>query len=270
LEYFDSTLNVAKGLQQDIQRVCREIKPNDPEIRVSYFFFLKTLKSLGAIRLLWASNFFQDAVVISRTVFEAAVLDIYIRTDRKALTERYLAYDTAARHRMSVGMVRSFKGRRGNVWSRWKAAAGRYGRSAKTLPYEFGGTQGWSGRSLGDIVRLLERKRGIEGLGTAYEFFYCIGSALAHSSAQSMQEYMQEPRSKSYRQKGGRRAYLRDLPFLACRWCLITGLTSALEHFRLEEQFVPSDALVDAYHLLRSLISALGEDLREFDSRLFR
>jgi len=52
---------------------------------------------------------------------------------------------------------------------------------------------------------------------------------------------------------------------LTCRWCLITGLLSAHDHIELDEEFV-SYALVDAYHLLRSLSHALGEDLRELDS----
>ena len=58
LEYFDSTLNVGKRLQRDIQRVARRIKPAKPDLHLSYFFSSKALKSLGAIRLLWASSFF--------------------------------------------------------------------------------------------------------------------------------------------------------------------------------------------------------------------
>ena len=92
---------------------------------------------------------------------------------------------------------------------------------------------------------------------------------MAHSSAQSIQEYLRRPYRTSYKRYGQRRAYLRDLPMLTCRWCLITGFLSAQDHFRLDEEFVPSDALVDAYHLFRSLIPALGEDLKEFDSKLF-
>ncbi len=226
------------------------------------------LKSLGAIRLLWASLYFQDALVISRCIFEACVLDMYIRTNRAALTDRYLAYDAAARHGMSVGMVRSMKNRRDKGWLEWKAAAGMYGRAMKNSPYEFGDVRGWSGKSLREIVRLLE-KNGSEGTWTVYEFFYGLGSAVAHSSSQSMQEYMRRPHRTSYQQDGHRRAYLQDLPMLVCRWCLITGLSSAHDHFRLDEEFVPSDALVEAYHLFRSLIVALGEDLKDFDSRLF-
>jgi len=41
------------------------------------------------------------------------------------------------------------------------------------------------------------------------------------------------------------------------------------DHFGIYEELVPSDALVDAYHLFRSLIRALGEDLRDFDGRMF-
>ena len=154
------------------------------------------------------------------------------------------------------------------MWLGWKAAAGRYGRATKNLPYEFGDTRSWSGKSLREIVRLLE-KRGSEGTWTAYEFFYGLGSAVAHSSAQSMQEYMRRPHATSYQLRGHRPAYLRDLPMLACRWCLITGLLSAGEHFRLDEEFAPGDALVEAYHLFRSLIHALGEDLKDFDSKFF-
>jgi hypothetical protein len=269
LAYFDSTLEVGKRLQLDIQRVSRRIKRFSPELHLSYFFFSKTLKSLGATRVLWASSFFQDALVISRSIFEACLLDSYIRTDRAALTDRYLAHDKAARHNMSVGMVRSMKNRRGRPWQVWKAAAARYGRAAKNLPYEFGDARGWSGKSLREIVRLHEKKYGSEGVWMDYEFFYCLGSAVAHSSSQSVQEYMRQPHMKSYQQNGQRRGYLRDLPFLACRWCLVTGLLSAQDHFRVDEDFVPSDAFVDAYQLLRSLSHALGEDLKELDSKFF-
>lgn len=269
LEYFDRTLDIGKRLQRDIQRVSRKIRPTEPDLHLSYFFFSKALKSLGAIRLLWASTFFQDALVISRCVFEACLLDSYIRTDRARLTDRYLAYDTAARHSMSVGMVRSLKNRRGRVWSQWKANAARYGRAAKSLPYEFGDTQGWSGKSLREIVRFVERKYGSEGLWMDYEFFYGLGSAVAHSSSQSMQEYLRWPHKAGYQQKGQRPAYLRDLTLLDCRWCLITGFSSAQEHFRLDRDFIPSDALVDCYHILRSLLHELGEDPDEFDSEFF-
>jgi len=268
LEYFDRTLDVGKRLQRDIQRISRRIKPARLDLHLSYFLFSKLLKSLAATRVLLASNFYQDALVISRCIFEACVLDSYIRTNRAVLTDRYLAYDAAARHSMSVGMVRSLKNRRGKAWLGWKAAAGRYGRAKKNLPYEFGDSQGWSGKSLREIIRLLENN-GSEGIWTAYEFFYGLGSAVAHSSAQSMHEYMRRPHRTSYQLNGQRRAYLRDLPFLVCRWSLITGFSSAHDHFRLDEEFVPSDALLDAYHLFRSLIVALGEDLKEFDSKFF-
>jgi len=165
-------------------------------------------------------------------------------------------------------MVRSMKDRRGKVWLQWKAAAARYGRAVKNLPYEFGDARGWSGKSLRDIVRVLD-KNGAQGIWTAYEFFYGLGSAVAHSSSQSMQEYMRQPYRTNYQRDGQRRAYLRDLPMLTCRWCLITGLLSTQDHFRLDEEFIPSDALVDAYHLFRSLIHALGEDLKDFDSKFF-
>ena len=268
LEYFDSTLDVGRRLQRDIQRVARRIKPTKPGDHLSYFFFSKALKSLGATRLLWGAGFFQDSLVISRSIFEACVLDFYIRRDRARLTDKYLAYDTAARHNLSVGVVRSMKDRRGKVWLQWKAAAARYGRAVKNLPYEFGDARGWSGKSLRDIVRVLD-KNGAQGIWTAYEFFYGLGSAVAHSSSQSLQEYMRQPYRTSYKRQGRRRAYLRDLPMLTCRWCLITGLLSAQDHFRLDEEFIPSDAIVDAYHLFRSLILALGEDLKEFDSKFF-
>ena len=257
LEYFDSTLDVGRRLQRDIQRVVRETKPTKPDHRLSYFLFSKTLKSLGATRVLWASGFFQDALVISRCIFEACVLDSYIRRDRARLTHKYLAYDTAARHNLSVGMVRSLSERRGQGWLHWKAAAARYGRSLKNLPYEFGDARGWSGKSLREIVRVLDKAS--PGLWMDYEFFYGIGSAVAHSSSQSMEEYMRRPYMKSYKLNGQRRPYLRDLPVLTCRWCLVTGVLSARDHFH-DTTFVPSDAFVDANYLLMDLNHALGED----------
>jgi hypothetical protein len=257
LEYFDSTLDVGRRLQRDIQRVVRETKPIKPSHHLSYFFFSKTLKSLGATRMLWASGFFQDALVISRCIFEACVLDGYIRRDRARLTDKYLAYDTAARHSLSVGMVRSARERRGKVWLRWKAAAARYGRALKNLPYEFGDVRGWSGKSLREIVRVLDEDA--PGVWMDYEFFYGIGSAVAHSSSQSMGEYMRRPYMKSYKLNGQRRPYLRDLPVLTCRWCLGTGLASVHDHF-YDTEFVPGDAVVDAGFLFRDLNRALGED----------
>jgi Family of unknown function (DUF5677) len=254
LEYFDSTLYVGRRLRSDIQRVCRKIKPTKPDLHLSYFFFSKALKSLGAIRLLWASGLFQDALVISRCIFEACVLDVYIRRDRARLTDKYLAYDAASRHKLSVGMVRARQFRRDKVWRGWKAVAARYGRTVKNLPYEFGDARGWSGKSLLEIVRVLEKD-------------VSAGSAVAHSSAQSMQEYLRQPYQTSYKFYGQRPAYLRDLPMLTCRWCLITGFASAQDHYRLDDEFVPTDALVDGFYLFGSLIEALGEDPKEFYSK---
>jgi hypothetical protein len=268
LEYFDSTIDVGRRVRSHIQRISRKIKPTRPDLHLSYFFFSKALKSLGAIRLLWASGFFQDALVISRCIFETCVLDSYIRRDRERLTDRYLAYDAVARHKLSVGMVRSMQDRRGKLWLQWKGGAARYGRAVKDLPYEFGDARSWSRKSLRDIVRVLEQD-GAQGTWSAYEFFYGLGSAVAHSSAQSIQEYLRPPYRTSYKGYGQRRAYLRDLPMLTCRWCLIPGLLSANDHFGLDEEFVPSDALVDAYNLFRSLINALGEDIKEFDTKVF-
>ena len=158
LEYFDTTLDVGRRLQRDIQRVVRKTKPAKPDHHLSYFFFSKALKSLSATRVLWESKFFQDALVISRCIFEACVLDSYIRRDRARLTDKYLAYDTAARHSLSVGMVQSVKERRGNVWLRWKAAAARYGRALKNLPYEFGDARGWSGNRFAKSCECLIRR----------------------------------------------------------------------------------------------------------------
>ena len=261
LEYFDSTLNVGKRLQRDIQRVARRIKPAKPDLHLSYFFSSKALKSLGAIRLLWASSFFQDALVLSRCIFEACVVDSYIRTNRMILTNRYLAYDAVARREFAIGMIRSRKNASRRWMEGWRDYASRHGRAAKSSPFA-SDTRGWSGKSLREIVKLVEKKHRAEGIWTSYEFFYGLGSAVAHSSPQSMQEYLRRPHKTSYQQIGQRRAYLRDLPFLVCRWCLITGLASAHDHFHLDEEFVPGDALVDAHHLFRSLIVALGEDLR--------
>jgi hypothetical protein len=260
LSCFDSTLDVGKRLQRDIQRVSRKIKPAKPDLHLSYFFFTKSLTSLEAMKLLWEKGFFQDSLILSRSIFETFVLDAYIRIDPTERVPRYLAYEAAARHALAVGMIRSLKNRSSHWQKQWGNYASKHGRTAKNSPYSFDETQGWSGKSLREIVRLVERKYGNEGIWMDYEFFYALGSAVAHSSVLSMQEYMRRPHRTSYQQHGQIRAYLQNLPILVCRWCLLTGFLSAQDHFQLHKDLVPGDALVDAYYLLISLSHDLGED----------
>jgi len=230
---------------------------------LSYFFLVKTHTSLGAMNLLWTSGFVQDALIIGRSIFETYLIDAYIRIDPTERVPRYLAYEATARRDLGEGMIRSLKNR-SSIWrEKWRSYTVRHGRSAKTIPYSFDDPRGWSGKSLREMVRLVETKYGNEGIWMDYEFFYALGSAVAHSSVLSIQEYMTEPHRTSYRKLGQRKRYLQELPILACRWCLIVGFLSAQDHYRIGKKTVPGDSVVHAYHLLRSLSHDLGEDIKD-------
>lgn len=113
------------------------------------------------------------------------------------------------------------------------------------------------------MVRLIENRNAGEGIWTDYEFFYSLGSAVAHSSSQSMQEYMRRPFKTSYQEIGRRRPYLCDLPILAPRWCLVTGFQSAEDHYRAADSSPSGYAFIDAFHHLRSLTYDLEGELVE-------
>jgi hypothetical protein len=170
---------------------------------------------------------------------------------------KYLAYESAARRDLAVGMIRSLKNRRNDWQERWKRYAVRHGRDAKTSPYAFDETRGWSGKSLREIARLIERRYGNEGIWMDYEFFYTLGSAVTHSSALSMQEYLSRPHAVSYRKLGQRRRYLRELPVLSCRWCLILGILSTKDHDREADDVAICDVFLEALRLLDALTNEI-------------
>lgn len=257
LHYFDRAVEVAEKLQVSIRRAAPKEVPSDPHLHLSYFFFVKSLTSLAAARVLWAGGSYPDSLLLMRSMFETFVLDLYIRMDTSTLTAKYLAHEATARHSLSVGMLKSLKNSDCSWRQACKTYAAKYGRDAKLCPYEFEDTKSWSGKSLREIVRLIDRKRGIEGVWTDYEFFYSIGSAISHASSLSMQEYMTKPALTSYRRLAHRRGYLRDLPILACRWCLAIGSQCAVEHYQGNKD----TRLAEANFHVRLLLDTLASDL---------
>jgi len=261
-EYFDRTLDVAQRLRHHVQRAARKNSRHSPDLHLSYFFFTKSLTSLGAMKLLWANGFFQDALILGRSIFETCVLDAYIRIDPTERVPRYLAYESAARHALAVGMIRSLRNRSSDWRKKWGSYASKHGRTAKNSPYAFDETRGWSGKSLREIVRLVEKRYGNEGIWMDYEFFYALGSAVAHSSVLSMQEYISEPHMTSYRKLGRRKQYLRELPMLSCRWCLVVGVLCARGHHPKSGDIGFLEAHFDAIRLLDTLTSEIeGKDV---------
>ena len=256
LDFLDETLRLCLKIKRSIQAVARRNPAAGNELHLSYFFFAKAVTSLGAVRVLWAKGFFQDALMLTRSIFEACAQDLYIRTDRTRLSARYLAYDPIARHRLCVGMIRSAEGASRTSLRVWKDGARRYGRAEKYAPYEYE-QRGWSGKSLSEIVRLLKKKR-YQGIWGDYEFFYTLSSAVSHSSPLSIQEYMRRPFRTSYRQLSHRRPYLRKLPVLACYYCLRIGHCCAHDHYHLlEKTDALAGVLFEGYHLLRTLVEEL-------------
>ncbi len=109
LVYLDESLRLGRIIRRKIQCVAKRCAPSKADPNLSYFFFAKGLTSLAAIRALWANRFYQDAVVITRSIFEACVQILYIQTDPAHLSVRYLEYESVERRDFSVGTIRSLK-----------------------------------------------------------------------------------------------------------------------------------------------------------------
>ncbi len=255
LEYMDWGVALAHRLKKQIQRIVRKHSIAKQELAVSYFLFVKALKSLRATRTLWAAGLTQDAVVIVRCIFELYVQMLYLGTSPGPLTARYMAYYLAFERDISVGMIKTSA--RDDPWlNRWKDSAQIYGSAAKVaarrVGHDFDDGRGWSGKSLRDIVRLLEKK-GHRRLWADYEFFYPISSALVHSTVSSMRAYLANPQANCYRELSHRRSYFSDVPLLACSWSLVVGMVCALEHSKMGRDYDLARAISDVKQYLETV-----------------
>lgn len=261
LQYFESTIDVSSSLRRHIRRIARGKSKRDDGAHLSYFFFTKSLTSLSAMNLLWENGFFQDSLALSRSIFELYLIHAYIQMDPNERVRRYLAYESVARRDLAVGMIRSLKNRGSDWQKKWRNYAIKHGRAAKNSPYA-DEVRGWSGKSLREIARLVEKRYGNEGIWMDYEFFYTLGSAVTHTSALCMQEYLSRPHSTSYRKLGWRMQYLRELPMLSCRWCLIVGILCIKEHDPEAHDIGVSEVFLDALRLLDALTNEIeGTDV---------
>jgi hypothetical protein len=252
IRYVDWGLRLGRLNKRHIRRVVRANSIAKPELRISYFFFVKTLRSLGAVRVLWRDRFFQDAIIVARSIFEACVQISYIHTDPARLTERYLAYEAVEQRDLSVGIIRSSRAKSGVVLNRWRNEAQKHGRAAKASVHDFDEARGWSGKSLREMVRLLERK-GFHGIWLDYQFFYPLFCALAHTTPTSMREYMARPYRTSYRQIPSRRRYFWDIPLFASSWCLLVGGLCANDHCLIAPDDELARVLIEISQFLETL-----------------
>jgi Family of unknown function (DUF5677) len=237
IAYVDEGLRIGNLLKKHIRRVVRKSALDKPELTVLYFFVVKNLTTLGAVRTLWESKFSQDASVLVRSIFEAYVQFLYIRTDPVKLSERYLAHEAVSRLDFSTAIIRSYKDMSARTKKKWVEAAREFGRESKSLTLVSENSRGWAGKSTREMARLLDRK-GWKGTWADYEVFYGLASKIAHSSAMSMQEYLKlaQP-GGSYQQLSNRRKYLEHVPLLACFWCLIMVRLTALDHNRVAKDY---------------------------------
>ena len=259
MDHVDEGIRSGKLLKRHIQRVASSIPEVSSDLAVSYFFFVKCLTSLKAVRVLWSERLFQDAVIVARSIFEAHLQYLYIRTDPVRLTQKYLDRELAARREFSVGIIRSSTARNGATWGRkkWVVAAQFYGSASRQTPHNANDSQGWSGKSLREIARLLDRKRSRgrkgEGFWSDYEFFYRLASAVTHTGAMSIQEYMKQPLLTRYRQLSSHRRYFREIPALACIWSLDIGRWCARSHLKAVRDYDLARVTIDTEHFLLSV-----------------
>jgi hypothetical protein len=255
LVYVDDSLYVARTLKRHIQRVARLKAIRKSELSLSYFFFAKSLKSLEATRTLWAARSFQDAAIVARTVFELCVQHLYIRTDPGQLSARYFAHEPLARRDCSANIIKSAtikSAQDKRVMGRWIASARKYGRMTKRSPYIFNEKANWSGKSVREIVKILNPE--YPGLWSDYETFYAISSGIVHSTAMSIQEYMRlDSTGYSYRELSVRRPYLAHVPLVTASWCLAVGMLVATDHNIVARDFDLARATLDARQLLETL-----------------
>ena len=63
------------------------------------FFFCKAYKSYQAIKVLWREGFAEDAFILTRTLFEIALQEGYMKLDPKPRARLFTEYDPVMRYR---------------------------------------------------------------------------------------------------------------------------------------------------------------------------
>lgn len=144
------------------------------------FYFCKSYKSFQAIRILWQKGYEEDAVVLSRTVFESSLLSAYVRGAPTERAAAFWKYEAVSKHRIYEDMKRispgdwckDFEGSDAYAAMKecYEECAADYGKNPKS----------WYGMTLFDVAKMLG-----PGAEHFYRTFYRISSELTHSGSAS-------------------------------------------------------------------------------------
>ena len=102
METLQNLFQIGIGLAENFISKAKSISASDEEEmnykRVMLFFFGKAYKSYQAMKILAQEGFREDALVISRTIFELSLQAQYLNEDPKTLARLFVEHDPVVRY----------------------------------------------------------------------------------------------------------------------------------------------------------------------------
>jgi len=139
--------------------------------RAQLFFFAKGYKSFRAMEVLWCNGFWQDALTLLRTIFEASLQARYLSSDREALMPLFGDYEVVAKCRV----LRKVRKMNLECWdSRAEASFGRLERTCASLESKYPKDKpGWHGMKISRLAETVGNPYK-DTYPTAYAFQSCF------------------------------------------------------------------------------------------------
>ena len=191
---FDKTFQIGTDAAEEVMKRVASIRAPDPE-QLAYkitmwFFFCKAYKSFQAVRLLWKGGFAEDALALSRTIYELLLQAAYMRQNPRERAKLFAEFDPVARYAWyeqlktlnRPELVKDMESRPGDL-QELKAQHDRYKDAYPQVH------RGWTGKS----IRTLAKDLG-SAFETHYVAYYWIQSNVIHSSISAVGQYLSEHR----------------------------------------------------------------------------
>lgn len=192
-ELFQIGLNLGQGViarLEDVRGVDREELVYKGAM---LFFFLKSYKTFQAIDSLWKAGFSEDALILTRTIFELSLQARYMAQDPKPKARLFAEYDPVARYRYYT-RLKEFAQESGDAYlsaglerlspELLEELKGDHERVGHNYPRKH---QNW----WGNTIRWLAEHLGVE-THARYIGAYWMQSQLTHSGVASVKQYLTE------------------------------------------------------------------------------
>lgn len=192
-DLFESSLfvNHNRGFEAcyDLYKLCQKIILHKVTIEdcfqgVSLFFLSKSFKSFWATIELAKKGFGEDALILSRSIFENAITYLYISKDPAKRTDLYLKHDCIGSRRY-LNICRSINTIIPDEDEIARTIEGNY----QEVRGDYKQNKLWNGKTLKDLAVEV-------GLEETYNLIYPLHSEFVHSGIKTMKYYIQDEGEK--------------------------------------------------------------------------